>query len=60
MGNPGVFQGYLYLYPSLPIPMVWGMGFAGYRLWDFGLPIPIPWVQAKKKTAQDIDYEIHD
>ena len=29
MGNPVVFQGYLYPYPSKPTPTVEGMGFAG-------------------------------
>ena len=29
-GNPGVFQGYLHLYPRKPVPVPKGMGFDGY------------------------------
>jgi len=29
MGNPGVFQGYLHLYPRKPIPICRGTGFDG-------------------------------
>jgi hypothetical protein len=29
-GNPGVFPGYPYPYPSLPVPAHWGTGFCGY------------------------------
>ena len=29
MGNPGVFQGYLYPYPSKPVPATKGRGFDG-------------------------------
>ena len=29
-GNPGVFQGYPYPYPSLPVPSHWGTVFDGY------------------------------
>ena len=34
-GNPGVFQGYPYPNPSLPVPSLWGTGFGGYglRVW---------------------------
>jgi len=31
MGNPGVFQGYLYPYPRKPVPLPRGMGFNEYR-----------------------------
>ena len=30
--NPGVFPGYPYPYPSLPVPTVRGTGFDGCRL----------------------------
>ena len=29
-GNPGVFQGYLYPNPSLPVPAAMGTGFDGW------------------------------
>ena len=35
-GNPGVFQGYPYPNPSLPVPVAGGTGFDG---WGCGLPV---------------------
>jgi len=37
-GNPGVFQGNPYPYPSKPVPVVAGTGFDGYGLWVFTNP----------------------
>ena len=48
-GNPGVFQGYPYLYPRKPVPLFKGTGFTGYR-YGFSPKITHLWNKNKIKN----------